>query len=86
MFEPVLAIADGRVAQPPSLRKTFGVPPKAGKSTLSEKNARFVYLLLSMGTLLGLAQELSLDWVKKCPLKEVFLLFFIVFNSEVVEG
>jgi hypothetical protein len=42
MFEPVLAIADGRVAQEPRLRKNSGVPVRA-KATLSEKNDRFIY-------------------------------------------
>ena len=38
MFEPVLAKADGRVAQLPRERKTFGAPPQAGKTYLSEKS------------------------------------------------
>ena len=42
MFEPVLAIADGRVAQLPRERKTFGAPPMAGKTYLSEKGDRFI--------------------------------------------
>ena len=36
MFEPVLAEADGRVAQEPSLRKTFGVPE--GQNRLEREN------------------------------------------------
>jgi len=44
MCEPVLATADGRVAQEPSLRKILSLasPPQAGKIDLSEKNDRFI--------------------------------------------
>ena len=62
MFEPVLAKADGRVAQLPRERKTFGAPPQAGKTYLSEKTDRFIrnmrryiLILVFLGLAVGVA-------------------------------